>query len=169
LDSDEVSYSHLVSDLNKDQYAEHRLPPDLERRQFDPSCHPISARTLLNLAYQSGGGDVRDTDDWWNEISRDAEFDIALCLAVFDRNSDQLVAFAHGWTSGFVKDIAVHPDFRRSGLGQFLVRELARVFLERGFCQMSLKVMRDNPHGALSFYSALGFKPLETSEPVNEG
>ena len=70
-------------------------PDGAQLRPFDPRRHASPARALLNAAYARGGGEVRDVEAWWGEISIDPEFDAALCFAVFEAHTDALIAFAH--------------------------------------------------------------------------
>nr|WP_245454748.1 hypothetical protein [Mesorhizobium sp. M3A.F.Ca.ET.080.04.2.1] len=50
-------------------------------------------------------------EDWWGRIAGDAEFDPQLCFLVIDAKG-LLAGAALCWTSGFVKNLAVHPEAR---------------------------------------------------------
>lgn len=123
------------------------------------------ARALLNAAYARGGGAVEPFETWWPPLRADSEFDPRLCFVFEDAGSGALVGFAHGWTSAFVKDIAVDPDWRRRGLGRALMEMMFAAYRARGFAAVRLKVRRDNRSGALDFYRSLGMTP----EPVRGG
>jgi len=123
---------------------------------FDPGRHAESARALLNEAYAAGGGQIRPFPEWWAEISRDREYDQSLCFAAVSDEMSELAAFAHCWTTAFIKDIAVAPMFRRRGVGRALLAEVFRTFHRRGAASVDLKVQADNPSGATAFYQSLG-------------
>jgi ribosomal protein S18 acetylase RimI-like enzyme len=115
----------------------------------------VEAHALLELAYRDGGGSVPSFDEWWSRLSRDDEYDPELCFALRDREGD-LVAFAQCWTSSFVKDLVVHPNCRRHGVGRALLLHIFRTFKERGAPAVALKVETGNPSGAVAFYERLG-------------
>ena len=131
-----------------------------QRVAFDEKRHRASARELLNLAYANGGGDVVSVDEWWAGVSSDEEFSPDLLFVIEAVETGQLVAFAHCWTSAFVKDIATHPDIRGQGVGRVLVSEIASEFRKRGASLIRLKVQRDNPTKALEFYQRLDFRTV---------
>ena len=136
------------------------FPEDVKLVAFDPSRYALEARSLLNLCYADGGGDVETFEDWWPRISSDDEFLPELCFSVVDRASDQLVAFAQCWSSGFIKDIGVHPDWRRRGVAKALMCTIFDRFMQCGCENVQLKVQSENPHGAVEFYRALGMEAL---------
>src|SRR4051794_19762806 len=79
-----------------------------------------------------------DLDEWWAKRSGDAEFDPGLCFLAFDA-AGLMVGAACCWTSGFLKDLAVHPAARRRGLGEALVREVLLALRARGVDHVDLK------------------------------
>lgn len=116
------------------------------------ACH-----MLLRLAYAEGGGSVSSSfDDWWQTTRTDAEFDPALVFLA--RTPDgSLVGMALCWTTSFVKDLVVHPDFRRRGIGEALLLTVFGVMQARGHSRIGLKVRDDNPTHARRLYERLGF------------
>ena len=112
------------------------------------------AHILLETAYASGGGRVPDFERWWSALSSDTEYAPDLCFPVRDRDG-ALAGFAQCWTSGFVKDLAVHPDRQRHGLGSTLLLHIFHVFRARGAQTVALKVEADNFPG-IRFYRNLG-------------
>lgn len=115
------------------------------------------AHVLLELAYASGGGQVPDFETWWAALSQDSEYAPGLCFPVRDGDA-RLVAFAQCWTSGFVKDFAVHPHWQRRGIGRSLLLHIFRTFQTRGAPAVSLKVEAGNRR-ALIFYEKIGMTP----------
>lgn len=78
-----------------------------------------------------------------------------------------LVAIEHGVVAGYVgsqtvlgwtdmMNIAVHPDFRRKGIGEALVTELIHQLMEAGNECLTLEVRVSNTP-AQSMYTKLGF------------
>lgn len=93
--------------------------------------------------------------EWWEQRSGDAEFDAGLCFLVFDR-ADRLVAAAFCWTSGFVKDLVVHPSARRLGIGEALLTRVFAAFRERGTAHVDLKTNLAGNADAVRLYRRLG-------------
>lgn len=107
---------------------------------------------LLRAAYIEGPG-VPDCAEWWTRFSSDAEFDASLCFLVFRQR--ELAGAALCWTSAFLKDLAVHPDARRLGIGDNLLRLVFRSFQARGGHAVDLKVEADNA-SAIRLYERAG-------------
>ena len=61
----------------------------------------------------------------------------------------------------YLEDLFVRPDRRGSGLGRALLRELARICVERGYARLEWNVLDWN-EPALGFYRALGAEALDT-------
>lgn len=141
-----------------------RLRKDLDRpipsSEWPPgfSCRTLRAddaravHEVMSKAYAEGRG-VSAFDVWWREFSSDPEFDASLCFLVF--REDRLAAVALCWTSSFLKDLAVHPDFRRIGLGGNLLRQVFGAFRERNVHATDLKVEAGNA-GAIALYERTG-------------
>lgn len=141
-----------------------RLRKDLGRPVPSPEWPPgFSSRTLLQAdatavhallgaAYGEDGG-VPEFAAWWREFSGDAEFDGSLCFLVL--RDGRLAAVALCWTSAFLKDLAVHPDFRRLGLGSNLLRQVFGAFRERHASAVDLKVETGNA-AAIALYERAG-------------
>ena len=56
-------------------------------------------------------------------------------------------------------NVAVHPDFRRRGIAEALVLELARALKEKGNHSLSLEVRQSN-EPAKKLYEKLGFEQV---------
>ncbi len=67
--------------------------------------------------------------------------------------------FAQCWTTNFVKDFVVHPDWQRRGLGRALLVHVFHVFQERGAPAVELKVETGN-FSAIQFYQNLGMEKV---------
>ena len=90
-------------------------------------------------------------ETWWEALHTDPEFDPALCLIFADGR-----ATAQSWTSGFVKDLAVRPDWRRRGLAAAMLLHTAALFRARGAPTLELKVLAENA-SAIRLYERTGF------------
>lgn len=106
---------------------------------------------VLQLSY--GRSRVASFAQWWSGLSSDTEYDPALCFTAFGPNG--LVGGAQCWSSGFVKDLAVHPDWRERGLGAALLLTAFHAFRQRGVLSVDLKTAADN-HTALRLYQRMG-------------
>jgi ribosomal protein S18 acetylase RimI-like enzyme len=133
-------------------------PDGLRLKDFTPAC-ASDAHALMELAYAKGGGSVPAFEAWWRTLSQDCEYDPSLCFSLYDEQG-RLVAFAQCWTGAFVKDLVVHPGFRRRGVGRALLLHIFGVFQKRGAAAVDLKVQRDNPSGAVQLYADLGMVPV---------
>ncbi|MEW6398864.1 MAG: ribosomal protein S18-alanine N-acetyltransferase [Bacillota bacterium] len=77
------------------------------------------------------------------------------------RLGQEVVGYAGMWVildEGHVTNIAVHPDWRRRGLGERLLRELISRARARGATRMTLEVRKSNL-AAQRLYTGLGFAP----------
>lgn len=110
---------------------------------------------LLTLAYADGGGSVPSFEEWWRTLSQDEEYDPGLCFPVCDKQGS-VIGFAQCWISAYVKDVVVHPRYRRRGIGRALLLHIFRVFQDRGAEAVDLKVEISNPTGAILLYESLG-------------
>ena len=117
---------------------------------------------LMRLAYQQGGGSVaEDFDTWWAATRHDPEFDANLCFVAID--GDEPVGFVLCWTSSFVKDVVVHPDWRRRGVASAMLLTALRSLADRRHETAALKVHADNME-ARRLYARLGFHKTERPE-----
>jgi ribosomal protein S18 acetylase RimI-like enzyme len=115
---------------------------------------------LLVDAYRHGGGEVDDYETWLPWFTGDDEFDATACLLA-RAETGRLAGVVLCWSSAFVKDLCVAEAFRRRGLGEALLREVLRLFRERGAPAVDLKVHADNPTGARRLYERVGFRVVE--------
>lgn len=133
-------------------------PEGTKLKCFAEGC-ALESHGLLELAYRVGGGSVSAFREWWTLLSHDAEYDPTLCFPVYSR-TNHIVGFAQCWRTGFVEDLAVHPDHRRQGIGKALLTHIFQVFQRREVKVVSLKVEATNPSGATNLYEKLGMRRL---------
>jgi ribosomal protein S18 acetylase RimI-like enzyme len=128
--------------------------------------HAKALHDLLQLGYAQGGGRVAPFPQWWESLSSDAEYDPALCFTAF--GPDGLAGVAQCWSSAFVKDLVVHPLWRRRGLGTALLLTAFHALRQRGAGSVALKVEADN-HAALRFYEIMGLERQDGNEKGRGG
>lgn len=114
---------------------------------------PTALHALLQKAYASGGGSVPDFDAWWWPLVEDEEFDPALVITA--SAGPEPVGLVQCWTSGFIKDLVVTPQWRNQGLGTYLLHAAFAEFRRRGAPHIDLKVEATNL-GAQRFYRRHG-------------
>ena len=102
-----------------------------------------SIHALLNLGAAEYGGEATSFDDWWASLSTNPEFDPALCFLAVDEDQ-KILGVAQCWTSAYLKDLAVHPEARRHGIGENLLWHVFQVFRRRGAPHVDLKVVANN-------------------------
>ena len=107
---------------------------------------------LLRTAYAEGRA-VPNFEEWWEKFSGDSEFDASLCFLVVGQG--KLAGVALCWTIAFLKDLAVHPDWRGLGVGESLLRQVFRAFRARGAPAVDLKVETGNAN-AIRLYERAG-------------
>jgi ribosomal protein S18 acetylase RimI-like enzyme len=92
-----------------------------------------------------------------------------------DESSGRAMGFLHLHTrlapTGYIADIALHPDYQRRGLGEAAMRWALAWFRGRGLRRAVLTVNTDNAP-AIALYRKLGFAPgeigLDYRRPVDE-
>ncbi len=114
-----------------------------------------SIHTLLQRAYANGfGGVAPNWLDWWEALRADSEFDPALCFVA--KAGDEVIGFCLCWTSSFVKDLVVAPDWQGRGVGAELLTTAMTALRARGAHAVQLKVVIANA-GARRLYERMGF------------
>lgn len=117
---------------------------------------------LLGAAYAAEADPFPPFDDWCGRMLEDPSFEPEHWFLV--EGDGDLVAAALNWNDAYVKDIVVHPAWRRRGLGEGLMRQTFRHFGERGFTRVTLKTDSTNPTQAWRLYERLGMRKERTYE-----
>jgi ribosomal protein S18 acetylase RimI-like enzyme len=141
-------------------------PPAWPRGVRPEGFRPVDAGELhaaLVVGYAGGGGEVAPFEVWREALFSDAEFDPALCFLVRD-DAGSVIGAAQCWTSAFLKDLVVHPAWRRRGLGAALLLQVFGTFRSRGAETVDLKVLADNA-SAIRLYLRLGMTVVDTVPP----
>ena len=132
-------------------------PQSVALATFRPDAPEMIAalHALLSTSYEAVGDHVLPLTAWWQALSADEEYESALIFPVMS-GQGELIAFAHCWNSGFIKDIVVQPSWRRQGVAEALLLHCFQVFYARGAGKICLKVEQNNPFGAERLYRRLG-------------
>lgn len=76
------------------------------------------------------------------------------------RCGERAVGYIGVWIiagEGHITNVAVHPDFRRNGVGTRLLNAIGELAREKGASRLTLEVRRSNT-SAQRLYAALGFE-----------
>ncbi|MER9867388.1 GNAT family N-acetyltransferase [Mesorhizobium sp. M0136] len=129
-----------------------RWPEGFFMRGFE-AADALALHALLTAVFDDGADGP--FDEWWPRIAGDAEFDPALCFLVID-GKGRLAGAALCWATGFVKDLAVHPEARGKGIAEALMRHAFAVFQARGAAYVDLKTSTVENAAAVRLYQRLG-------------
>jgi mycothiol synthase len=149
-------------DLAEVAVAEPPSPAGIEVRTFRvDDAAPV--KELLDEAY-AAEPEHRPVpfDEWRRVMLDDPSFDPDVWFLA--ESAGRLAAAALNWKEGYVKDLVVHPAWRRRGLGETLLRRTFRVFGDRGVSRVSLKVLSNNPTQAWRLYERVGMRKERTYE-----
>ena len=96
----------------------------------------------------------------WSEKSFQAEFADDLAYYAVALHEEFVVGYSGFWhivDEAHITNVAVHPDFRRQGIGCHLVDALLRETVKRGIRDITLEVREDN-EPAINLYHQFGFE-----------
>jgi ribosomal protein S18 acetylase RimI-like enzyme len=141
---------------------EPRWPDGIDVRTFRPEDAP-ALKQLLDDAYaEEPGRRPAPFEEWFRSMVGDPSFDAAVWFLA--EASDGLAGAALNWSDGFVKDLVVHPRWRRRGLGEALLRRTFQAFRDRAIPRVTLKTDSNNPTQAWRLYERLGMRTERTYE-----
>lgn len=98
---------------------------------------------------------------WSEESFRKEITDNHLAFYIVAEISGRMVGYAGLWgivDEGHITNVAVHPDFRRKGIGEALITVLLSHTRENGILSHTLEVRASND-AAISLYLKFGFVP----------
>jgi ribosomal protein S18 acetylase RimI-like enzyme len=136
-------------------------PAGMTARTFRPE-EAEAVKELLDLAYaEEPDFTKRPFADWKTFMLGDPSFE-AESWFVVEASGRSLAAAALNWKEGFVKDLVVHPGYRRRGLGAALLQHTFRHFASRGLDRVSLKTDSRNTSQAWRLYERMGMRKIRT-------
>jgi ribosomal protein S18 acetylase RimI-like enzyme len=141
--------------------AEPAWPGGIHVRTYE-SADARPVQSLLDTAYAAWDDTYvpRPHERWLRWMTEHDEFDPTLWFLA-ERDGD-LVACALHWKEnerrGWLKDLVVRADERRTGLGRALVEQGLHAYAQRGVERVGLKVESTNPTGAMRLYERAGFE-----------
>jgi len=116
------------------------------------------------LMTESHIADIADLEklcfsDPWSEAAIRPELENPLSCWIVAMEADRLVGYVGsqsvlGWAD--MMNLAVHPDYRRMGIGECLVEELIKRLMEQKVTCLTLEVRASNAP-AISLYTKMGF------------
>ena len=116
------------------------------------------------LMTESHIADIADLEklcfsDPWSEAAIRPELENPLSCWIVAMEADRLVGYVGsqsvlGWAD--MMNLAVHPDYRRMGIGECLVEELINRLMEQKVTCLTLEVRASNAP-AISLYTKMGF------------
>jgi len=122
---------------------------------FIRECHIEEAEALLTL-WQAAGTSPSVTDTI-TDIRGAIESSASVLVAEADRCIvGSLIATFDGWRGNMYR-IAVHPDYRRRGIGRALVAEGEKRLAKLGVKRITALVEEKYP-GAIAFWSDVGYE-----------
>jgi len=136
-------------------------PAGLQLSEYRPELGAAVHR-LMEFGYLDGGGRVAALEMWQRQFETDPEYDPALCFIALD--AGEVVGVCQCWTSAYIKNLVVHPQFQGRGLGRALLLQAFKVFQQRREGFVDLKVREDNLR-ARRLYESVGMRAVRR-EPI---
>ena len=126
-------------------------------------------KELLDVAYAEEPGFTKQPFAQWKRFMlADASFEPESWFVV-EAPDGSLAAAALNWKEGFVKDLVVHPTYRRRGLGAALLQHTFRHFSARGVERVTLKTDARNTSQAWRLYERVGMRTIRTYDDWEKG
>ena len=99
----------------------------------------------------------------WSEASFEKEIrENRLAFYIIAETDGRMAGYAGLWCivdEGHITNVAVHPEFRRRGIGEALISVLLDHTVKSGILSHTLEVRASNT-AAISLYSKFGFEPM---------
>lgn len=119
---------------------------------FMENCHVSQVAELEKLCF----------DDPWSERSISSELTNPLSLWLVAVDCEKLCGYVGSQTvldETDMMNVAVHPDYRRKGVAESLIRTLIKWLRKKGSRSLSLEVRASNVQ-AIALYRKLGFSQV---------
>jgi ribosomal protein S18 acetylase RimI-like enzyme len=137
---------------------EARFPATADVRAYtDADARGLHA--FVDLAYSQNNERTPPFDQWLHFMTGTDDYDAAYWHLAEENGA--LIGCCLTWAphpnGGWVKDLAVHPEHRRRGLGEALLHHAHGRYRKAGVRRVGLKVDSDNPTAAYRLYERLGY------------
>jgi mycothiol synthase len=158
----EKAWDFWLMGVDLDDPPEPVWPEGISVRTFS-EADAVAVKALLDEAYAAEPHHTPlSIEHWRTFMLGDPSYDPSVWfLAVA---GEEIVGAALNWKEGYVKDLVVHPDWRRRGLGKALMQQTFAEFACRGIPRVTLKVDSINPTQAWLLYEGLGMRKERTYE-----
>lgn len=121
----------------------------------------IIRRAVLKDAPAMAALDKKCFSQPWSKQAFEEEFGKnSVAIYFIGLIDDEIVGYAGQWEvldEGHITNVAVHPDYRRKGAGEKILKELICDSLARGINRHTLEVRMSNA-AAIGLYHKFGFK-----------
>lgn len=127
------------------------------------ACRPEDIERVLELwKIGAPGGSTNNAAALETRLIRDRE----LFLLAWDGDelAGSLIGAWDGWRSNMYR-LAVHPEYRRRGIGSELVRRVEEMLRELGATRIYALALLDSPEAG-RFWAALGYTPNSEIEAL---
>lgn len=139
------------------------LPPGIGIRPFVDGRDEQLMWDVMRAGFEDDWDGTEDAGEWLRSHQREAVYDPTLWF--FARDGDKTIGAVQArpqWRAqadtGWLKNLAVLPGWRRKGVGRALLMHAAALFHDRGKKHMVLGTFADNPTNAVQFYLSLGMR-----------
>ena len=143
------------------------MTEEITIRKAEEKDIPLILQFIKGIAeYEKLLHEVEATDERLREslFSKNANTEVLLCYlddvpvayAVYFHNFSTFV----GKKGLYLEDIFVYPEYRKKGIGQLLLKRIARTAVERNCGRMEWAVLNWN-QPAIDFYKSIGAVPLD--------
>lgn len=117
---------------------------------------------LMNPSHVKGVFEVSNLslEESWNIDSIEKELSNKLAKYLVALHGDKVIGFVGMWivfNEGDITNVAVHPDYRKQGVGNLLIDNLITLCKENNINSLTLEV-RESNIPAQSLYKKHGFK-----------
>lgn len=142
-------------------------PAEFSMREFVPGQDDRAVFAVINAAFQSirGFSERSVSFENWKSFSIErAGFDPSLWfLATYQSEIAGICLCPHDKDVGWIRQLAVHPDYRGNGLGQALMNHAFGEWYARGYSTIQLAVQGDNT-AAIALYEKVGMRGISLYE-----
>lgn len=136
------------------------VPDGVTIRPFVVGEDGPAAFAVLDSAFATHFGYFKESfDDWWAQQQSDETWDPTLGLVA--ELEGEIVGLSNNGVidgTGYVFELAVHPERQGRGIGRALLRHALAMFAARGIRNGRLGVDTENVTGAFELYQSVGME-----------